>query len=76
MSAGSDVHNTMAFEHEVDGVASRLAEIPCCACGTDVLALSRAALIHLAEIAGWSQTSSVLLRIRGSQDRYSVSVFA
>jgi hypothetical protein len=47
----------MVFEHEVVGVASRLAEIACCVRGTDVSALRRAALIHLAKIAGWPPTS-------------------
>jgi hypothetical protein len=37
--------NILVFEHEVVGVASRLAEIAFCVRGTDVSALSRAAVI-------------------------------
>jgi hypothetical protein len=42
----------MGFKHEVVGIASRLAEIACCVRGTDVSAMRRAAVIHLAEVAG------------------------
>jgi hypothetical protein len=54
----------MVFEHEVVDVASRLAEIACCVRGTNVSALRRAALIHLAEITGWPPASLVLLRFQ------------
>jgi hypothetical protein len=66
----------MGFEHEVVGVASRLAEIACCVRGTDVSALRHAAFIHLAEIAGWPPTSLVLLRFRRCQEKFSLSIFA
>jgi len=66
------MHNTMVLEREVVDVASRLAEIVCCVLGADVSAMSRTALIHLAEIAGWPPTSLVLLRFRSAKKDFSL----
>jgi len=70
------MHNTMVLEHEVVDVASRLTEIACCVLGADVSALSRAALIRLAEIAGWPPTNLVLLRFRSTKKDFLFLMFA